>query len=401
MFEINQNVVFVQGFIHGAIYDFNTGKVYWVNDEACEVISKYINGVQCFVEEDSSYISQLMEENLCSMNFKPCKYLPENDESISLQLVWLEITQACNAKCIHCYQGDNHNASRTILTTNKWKQIITELSKESVNRIVVIGGEPCCHADLKDILLHICSHKIPTTLFSNGTLFTDDLINAIINNRDYIRVKTSMYGHNSLIHDKITTIDGSFNKLVNTIKLLQSKNVAVDIAVIAMKENQDFMDNIRNFIIQMGLEYSGYDVIRNVFGGKQDQHTPDSPIVLERSRYSKPVFYTSKEQFAHSYSRNTCWYGKLAITETGDVLPCVFERTTTYGNVVNDSIQDILSSLLLKDNWFKSFRYIDECKCCEFRYACKDCRPLGKSVGGDMNGKNPRCLYNPHTGVWA
>lgn len=32
MYEINQDVIFVPGAVHGAIYDFNSGKVYSVND---------------------------------------------------------------------------------------------------------------------------------------------------------------------------------------------------------------------------------------------------------------------------------------------------------------------------------------------------------------------------------
>ena len=40
------------------------------------------------------------------------------------------------------------------------------------------------------------------------------------------------------------------------------------------------------------------------------------------------------------------------------------------------------------------------CKDCEYRFACKDCRPLAKSVDGCQNGKNPRCKYDPYTGNW-
>ena len=46
------------------------------------------------------------------------------------------------------------------------------------------------------------------------------------------------------------------------------------------------------------------------------------------------------------------------------------------------------------------FNFIEYCKDCEFRYSCKDCRPLGISVKGSITSQNPRCKYNPYTGEW-
>ncbi len=37
MYEINKDVIFVPGAVHGAIYDFNSGKVYSVNDGKLQV----------------------------------------------------------------------------------------------------------------------------------------------------------------------------------------------------------------------------------------------------------------------------------------------------------------------------------------------------------------------------
>jgi radical SAM protein with 4Fe4S-binding SPASM domain len=400
MYQLNQNVIYIKGFKNGAIYDFNSGKVFWVNEETCELMNKIINHADEFTEEEASYIHTLVDEKLYSVDYKPRQYTPEIDEAISLELAWLEITQACNEKCVHCYQGEQHYSAKKVITTQKWKQIISELSRNSVKRVVVIGGEPCTHKDIIEILQNLCFNKINTTLFTNGTLLRDDLLNFIIENRDLVKVKVSLYGHNSIVHDRITTIKGSFDKLIHSINILKTNHVTVDIAVVAMKENQDYLEDIRKLIIDLGFKYSGYDVIRNVYGGNQNQHCPDKPEVLEKARYSKPVFYTSKEQFLHNYNRNTCWYGKIAITETGDVLPCVFERNIVYGNVLENSIDEILNSEGLKKHWFRNFSFIDQCKDCEFRFACKDCRPLGISVRGNLAEKNPRCLYNPHSGEW-
>jgi radical SAM protein with 4Fe4S-binding SPASM domain len=401
MYQINDSVVFVRGEKNGAIYDFNTNKVFSVNAEACDLILKLIDQESKFSQEEIKYISLLSANNLYNNNYAPNEYMPDEIMDTGLSLVWLEITQNCNLKCLHCYEGEHHHSSPSeeVMPLSKWKDIIDDLKIKNVERIVVIGGEPCLHKNINEILLHLVDSKINTTLFTNGTLFTEELLSIVIENK--LKVKTSLYGHTAAIHDKITNQDGSFDKLVNAIKILISRDVQIDIAVVAMKENQDYLDDIRKFIIALGIKYRKHDIIRNVFGGTQSRHAPDKLEVVKQSKFSNPGFYCSKVQFNKNISQNSCWHGKFAITDTGDVIPCVFERNIKYGNVLKQSIDEILNSIKLKENWSRSFDLINICKGCEFRFACKDCRPLGISVCGDINEKNPRCLYNPYTGMWG
>ena len=398
MYEINQDVVFVKGSLNGAIYDFNTNKVFSVNTDACEIIQKLVRPDALLTDNEKNYVKQLEANNLYKEDYLVTEYFPDSSESIDLSMVWLEITQACNLRCLHCYEGNAHVASRNLLSLDKWKSIIVELKVLAVNRVVVIGGEPCAHKDIKELLIFLSNKKIDITLFTNGTLLDDELMNIIIKNQ--IKVKVSLYGHIAEIHDAITIRKGSFEKLVKSIHLLKSNGVTVDVAVVAMKENQEHLGEIQAFIKSLDITYRGYDVIRNVFGGSQSEHTPNKKEVIAKAKYTKPVFITYKNQFDANFRRNSCWYGKFAITENGDIIPCVFERNVVYGNVNTNSLAEILVSETLKDNWFRDFSKIETCRDCEFRFACKDCRPLGISVCGNLNEKNPRCLYNPYSGEW-
>ena len=83
------------------------------------------------------------------------------------------------------------------------------------------------------------------------------------------------------------------------------------------------------------------------------------------------------------------------------MIPCEFEREFIYGNVKMHNINDIINSPRTLDKWFMDFTKIEGCKDCEYRYACKDCRPLGISICGSMTSKNPRCLYDPYKGEWG
>lgn len=401
MHRINENVVFVQGAIKGALYDFITGRVFWINENSCAVINKLTTTLKpIFTYEEQEYIDELVKENLFDKNYIVKPYIPEVTELTTLEMAWLEVTQTCNCKCLHCYQGEEHKSAKILLDIEDWKNIIAKLKKLEVKRVVVIGGEPCTYKHIDQILKCLCENKIKTTLFTNGTLFSDSLKKLIVQNKDNIKIKVSLYGDDCHSHDQITRVNGSFKTLDSTIKYFKKNNVDVDIAVVVMKENQDIVDKIEKYITDLDIKYNGYDVIRNVFGGTQDQHTPDNTDIISSSTFLKPEFFASLKRFTNNTHKNSCWFGKLAITETGDVLPCVFERNIIYGNTKNVSLENILTSHALKKNWFYDFSQVDFCKDCEFRFACRDCRPLAMATAGRKTDKNPRCTYNPYTGEW-
>ncbi|CEQ18958.1 radical SAM/SPASM domain-containing protein [Paraclostridium sordellii] len=398
MYEINTDVIYIKGATNGAIYDFNTNNVYSINSIACNIIDKLTKEEKILLEEEKSYINLLIQNNLLNKDIKIDRYIPKIENNIDLSLVWLEVTQGCNLKCLHCYEGDIHIPSKNVLNINEWKNIVDQLVELDVQNIVVIGGEPCVYKDIKELLLYLAKYNINTTLFTNATLIDEELRKIIIDNN--INVKVSLYGHIAEIHDAITNKEGSFKALIDNIKYFVDKGVKIYISVVAMKENQEYQKEIEEFIKSLKVPYKGYDVIRNVFEGKQSMHTPDKEEIILSSKRNKPSFWTTKEQFNINYFRNTCWYGKLVITETGEILPCVFERNLSYGNINRQSIKDILNSKELRENWFRDFSKVNVCKDCEFRFACKDCRPLGISIKGSILDKSPRCTYNPYCGEW-
>lgn len=403
MYQLTNDVVYVKGAKNGAIYDFVSGNVYWINSESCELINKLIqnNGdTSSFAADEQKYLLLLEKNNLYDKNFKIKKYNPSINSTKKLEMAWLEITQACNCKCLHCYQGEKHITSTHTLELFEWIRVISQLQTEGVSRVVVIGGEPCIYKYIYDILLELYNKEIKTTLFTNATIINESLMELIIRCADKISVKVSLYGDNAADHDMVTQCPGSFEKLVSNVRKLTTNGVTVSVAVVAMKENQDKLHGIKEFIHSLGARYSKFDVIRNVFGGTQDQHTPTNKEIINSCLFKRPNFKATRSVFDNNHNKNSCWYGKIAITETGDVIPCVFERSIIYGNVKDSSISNILQSQQLHYCWHMNFTNVEYCKNCEFRYACKDCRPLGRSVNGNISGKNPRCKYNPYTGEW-
>ena len=117
----------------------------------------------------------------------------------------------------------------------------------------------------------------------------------------------------------------------------------------------------------------------------------------------RPPFFSSRKEFTEALQFNPCWKGKVAITDDGSVLPCVFGRECVAGNILTQPLSDILS----RDDGMKKYWYmikdrIDVCRDCEFRYGCYDCRPLARGWGGGhLTAKTFGCGYDPYTGRWG
>ena len=90
---------------------------------------------------------------------------------------------------------------------------------------------------------------------------------------------------------------------------------------------------------------------------------------------------------------NNCFNSRIYISANLDVYPCVMERRLKHCNIAEyrDIILNESIKKLNKDN-------IEECKECEFRYACFDCRP--NSLSGKIYEKPWYCTYDPKKGTW-
>lgn len=398
MLEINRNVILVYGAKNAAIYDFNVNKLYSIDERAIDIIHKYI--ASCPLPENGAeYISQLKHASLLSDDFIPIEVAITGYDEIRLNFAWLELTEGCNMKCLHCYEGNGHSRSPDELSTGQWEKVISDLVANGCTRIQVTGGECLLRKDLTELISYASDAGVTEiTVFTNASILSDPIIELLANR--HVKVRFSLYGHDAETHDGITQVQGSFDKTIQNVKKMIAAGIQVTPAVVIMKQNENYIEDIKQFIINLGLKYEGYDVIREVFEGTQSFYAPTKQEIIDSKKRKAPSFHISKENFQKALSHNTCWYGKFAITPTGKVIPCIFERKIELGDVTKQSISNILSSEPLRRHWNLDFSQIEYCKDCEYRYACKDCRPLGMAKCNNIKAKNPRCLYNPYTGTW-
>jgi radical SAM protein with 4Fe4S-binding SPASM domain len=324
---------------------------------------------------------------------------PSSTQELRLRFMWLELTAACNERCLHCYSSSDPAREAALMSRDDWERVISEAAAIGVGALVFIGGEPLCDPALPHLVLHAKERGIEhVEVFTNGTLLTEEVMDAL---GDGVRFSTTLYSHDASLHDSITGFPGSHDRTMRAIRLVQIRKLPLRVSLIAMKENQEELTKTIEWAADLGIPIRRWDVVRPTGRGGCHSHLPDDPGVL-RSRYrTAPDFFFTRETFELALTGNSCWAGKLCIAPDGRVLPCTFGRGIALGNVLDSPLGAVVASAKVRDTWHITNDDIERCCQCEFRYVCRDCRPLAMSESGGLFDASLYCTYTPTVGVWG
>jgi pyruvate-formate lyase-activating enzyme/TusA-related sulfurtransferase len=100
-----------------------------------------------------------------------CGAIPNEDNRPLGSRLWLYTNFDCNLHCDYCCVRSSPNAPRRELGLERIRRIAHEGTQLGVREIFVTGGEPFLLEDISEILV-ACAEAAPTTVLTNGMLFT-------------------------------------------------------------------------------------------------------------------------------------------------------------------------------------------------------------------------------------
>lgn len=389
---------FVTGSINAAIYDLRREKVYELNESAKLSIINFVEKKQINTQQEN-FVNNLIEKQLINPS-QISKNIEFKKPNFKIRFAWLELTEQCNLRCIHCYGnfGEQKTCKIEKMELEEWFKVIDQLYDMGCRDIQLIGGEPFCYKHIIEVVKYLKQKGFKKiTNFTNATMINEDNIEEL--KKYNVNTRFSLYGYNADTHEAITKIKGSFDKTVRAIELLKANNLDVSVAVILMKENEQYIEKIKKFIIEdLKIDYNGFDAIRPSCINDNLEHRIKDYNILSKRYYTFPRFRITKKQFEYNHYYNACLNEKIAISSNGDVLPCIFSRNSVIGNVRETTLQDMKEKI--EKSWRITKNEINGCQNCEYRYACSDCRPLAIGIFDDKLAKYPRCCYSPEEGAW-
>ena len=221
-YSLYKDVFLVRGKSGACLYDFPHGKLYHFNLKGVTFIDSVLQhrlDEICLTEDDKKALKSLCDLSLICLTDEMHCNIGDYNELIGTckhkwGLVWIEVTNKCNLKCIHCYENSGCN-QQGVMSLDDFKYVVDELKDNDIRRIQLIGGEPMMlGTTIIDMLEYSIGKFDFIEIYTNGTLVRDNHIAYFGKNN--INVALSLYSSDASMHDRVTQITDSFNKTMST-----------------------------------------------------------------------------------------------------------------------------------------------------------------------------------------
>lgn len=239
----------------------------------------------------------------------------------------LELTYKCNLLCSFCYNAPKQKQE---LTAEQWLLAMDRLKKAGTFKIMLTGGEPMCHREFWRIAEGVRERGFVLTTFTNGVLLADPERAQRYAELAPFDTEISIHGAEPAVHDRLTGIRGSFDKLVLALGNLSRLGVKVTLKTPISKLNQHQLREI-----QILGESFGYKLTYDTNITPTDDGNL-GPLSLAADKEFLIQFITDQaRQKRRGLSprpvekmKQNCGTGRVTLTidPYGDVFPCVAWR---------------------------------------------------------------------------
>jgi radical SAM protein with 4Fe4S-binding SPASM domain len=251
----------------------------------------------------------------------------------------LALTHRCNLRCIHCYAREDGAAPPPELEREEWQRIIRQVKEAGCLYLLLTGGEPLLRQDFAEIYSFIKKNGFLVTVFTNGTLVTDGIIE-LFRALPPRLVEISLYGATAATYDRITGVPGSFRLVRQGIEKLIANGIRVGLKSVMMKPNIDEFSAIEDLARGYGVNFRLDAAIFPTLDGNPQplalRVSPEQAVALEMADPDRAREW--REYFAKAH---IVPYGKKAFACTagmtnfhvdpdGTLFPCLIARSRHF-----------------------------------------------------------------------
>jgi radical SAM protein with 4Fe4S-binding SPASM domain len=334
--------------------------------------------------------------------------------------VFINLTSKCQLNCIYCSR-ESINKQNVHMDSMKLFQLLEELLKKKVFKVILTGGEPLLHPDFYNTI-NVLSGKVAISVLSNGMEICRDTAKFLwlkkVNS-----VCISLDAPNKMLAEKTRGIN-SFDSALNAVEHLLREKVPVYLNAVLTKINADIVEDYIKFCSAIGVNHLSFTGVKNIGAASKtfneleldlDQkkdfyHSLKSARVLGKEKginvswneetWGDIVFSTAKGSDGPVNDLLPCSAGieQCAITVDGKLLPCNYFHDYICGDVFKNGLEDVWRNsyklLNLRNISNIPVTEIPMCSTCNKVYVCSGgCRASAFSSFGNTVSPDPICWY--------
>ena len=318
--------------------------------------------------------------------------------------LFVELTYRCNLKCVHCYNPKDMPSVKIDFDT--CKKAIDDAYELGCFRVTFSGGEATLHSHFAELVHYARSKRMSVDIFTNGqTLARDGEFYLRIMELYPYRICVSLYSTDKAVHERVTTVEGSFENTFNLIEKLRRDNANVQIKNFLLNINCGDCINVKNFAKRLGAtSVADISLIPTIEGDKKTfEYMLDDDALFKLFANPQSPLYVGADYKLFNYEQrkddSPCLGGftGLCITPAGEVVVCV-SMPLSFGNVNHISLKEIWRAAEQKNpdsalyKWRK-LRVADYTQCHkeEFCKFCSFCPGMGYLENGFMKKSDVLC----------
>lgn len=311
-----------------------------------------------------------------------------------LYSVLFEVTYRCPERCVHCYLEPEALADQYArdsageLTTDEICGILDQLAELNVMDVTFTGGEPFARDDMFDILQYAHGKGFALQIFSNGILLEESDVARLSELRIHC-FHSSIYSHIPEKHDRITGIQGSFEKTVRVLCDLSERGIYVNFKFVLMEQNKDDFPGVIALSRSIG---ASVQLISSVSPSARGNCAIAEQSVKHDEDLRKAIqlwnTISDFQSYAGGFSQDDpiCEAGRnsVSINPYGIVTPCnAFHYE--IGNVRKSTIFELWNGSEKLKKWQGLTKGdLSGCRDCTYRSCCSFCPGNALTLSGDM-----------------
>ncbi len=354
-----------------SLYQIAKDELYELDDESFRFFRHCASRSGCS-SKDGAFVDYCIEEGLLTTE-KVIVHRPvvERAPNPSLRYLELQITDACNLACKHCYIDDRQHHE---LSVDQVSAVLREFQDMQGLRVLITGGEPLVHRMFHEINEMLPDFFLRKVLFTNGTLLKKDIISTL----KFDEIQVSIDGMEEA-HDYVRG-PGTFKRSLEAIRNAIDAGFDVSISTMIHRRNMPDFDIMEHLFKGLGIKDWTVDVPVPV--GRLEGNNDLSVGPEEGGQYLGYGYggglHSSSEGFG-------CGLHLMSVTADGRIAKCTFYHNKAVGTLDEG----------LHASWAKIRPIrLSELSCaCSYREICRGgCRYRAEVLEGKGGKDLYRCM---------
>jgi len=294
----------------------------------------------------------------------------------------VEIADRCNEACVHCYQIQGQKGE---LDTEHWERIFRELAELGVLFLTISGGEATLRKDFLHLVEYARRLRFAVKIFSNGLKITDEMA-ARLGELSVQEVQISLYSHRADVHDGVTRVPGSFDRVLAAARALRRAKVKVVLKSPLMTQNAADFAAYAQLVTSLGADYS----LDAKLNPRENGDMAPTDLAIDKRAYlavRNDARFTGlrRARPARPLDSAPCaaCANNVHVEPNGELRPC-----TQWGIATGDAratsvrsawYDDPVANVIRRLTWNE----LPGCRVCDLRGYCQRCFAEAERITGD------------------